>query len=216
MRTLAVIPSRYEPARLAALVDVVWREVSTCLVLDNGHDALSLPEQVRVDDTRGRGIYAMWNQAWATARHERFDVLLLLNDDIHILPGTLPMLADALAHDRKLGVAYPDKYASLSGGLPSAIRLDVVRHPAPERTLTGFCFASRTSMFRSPPFDEGFHWWCGDDAFDRKVRTAGYGVGRVVGLPIEHTSDSEANDWARRPELRKLAEIDLARWNAIA
>ena len=215
MRTLAVIPSRYEPNRLASLVDIVWREVSTCIVLDNGHDGLSLPEQVRIVDSRGLGIYAMWNRAWATARHEGFDYLALLNDDIHILPGTLPMLADVLERAPSIGVSYPDKYAPLSAGLPRKPKLDIVRHPAPERTLTGFAFMARVSMFRHPPFDTEFHWWCGDDAFDRLVRRNGFGVARVIGLPIEHESDSERDDWARRPELRKLAEQDLARWNAL-
>lgn len=213
MRHLAVIPTRYEPERLAALVDVVWREVSTLIVMDNGHaNPPTLPEQVRVVDCEGLGIYGMWNRAWATALHEGFDVLSLLNDDIAILPETLPMLAGHLIDHPTFGVTYPDKYVKLAAGLPTKAKFDVVKSVLPERTLTGFCFTSRVSMFDSPPFDEGFHWWCGDDAFDRKVRTAGFGVARVVGLPIEHESDSEANGWARRPELLHLAQQDLARW----
>lgn len=216
MKHLVVIPSRYEPDRLRTLVDIVWREVSTCIVLDNGHDTpLELPEQVRVVDSRGAGIYAQWNMGWATAIHERYPYLTLLNDDIRILPGTLEMLVAKLHGDRTLGVTYPDKYTPLAAGLPKRPKLDVVRNPLPERTLTGFAFTSRVSMFKEPPFDTSYHWWAGDDAFDRKVRSAGFGVARVVGLPIEHESDSEANDWARRPELRKLAEQDLARWNAL-
>jgi GT2 family glycosyltransferase len=215
MRHLAVIPSRYEPERLRALVDIVWREVSTLIVLDNGHESLDLPEQVRVVDSRGCDIYPMWNMAWATALHERFTYLTLLNDDIRILPGTLPILAEKLQKNKQIGVTYPDKYVPLSAGLPKNAKLDVVRNPLPERTLTGFAFTSRVRMFDEPPFDTSYHWWAGDDAFDRKVRMAGYGVARVMGLPIEHESDSEKNDWARRPELRKLAEQDMARWNAL-
>lgn len=215
MRTLAVIPSRYEPERLEALVDIVWREVDTCLVLDNGHDKLTLPEQVRIVDSRGLGITGMWNRAWATAQHEGFRALCLLNDDITVLSGTIAMLTEALGKDASVGVTYPDKRALLSDGLPKTIELDVVRHPAPKRTMTGFAFTSRTLVFPSPPFDEGFQWWCQDDAFDRAVRRKGYGVAKVKGLPIEHASDSEKDGWARRPELRKLAEQDLARWRAI-
>jgi hypothetical protein len=217
VRHLAVIPSRYEPDRLRALVDIVWREVSTLIVYDNGHEEpLRLPEQVRVDDARGAGIYRMWNMGWSTAVHEGYDFLTLLNDDIRILEGTLEMLAESLAVHPSYGVTYPDKYVPLSAGLPTERKFDVVRSPWPERTLTGFAFCSRVSMFGDPPFDEGFHWWAGDDAFDRKVRTCGLGVARVVGLPIEHESDSEQNNWARRPELRKLAQQDLARWNVMS
>lgn len=216
MRTLAVIPSRYEPERLEALADIVWREVDELAVFDNGHERpLSLPEQVRVVDTRGAPIYGQWNMAWATARHEGFRALCLLNDDITVLPGTIAMLSEAIGLDASVGVTYPDKYTALSAGLPKRIELDVVRHPAPKRTLTGFAFTARTLLFPKPPFDDRFHWWCGDDAFDKRVRTKGYGVARVVGLPIEHASDSESNGWARRPELRKLAEQDLARWRAM-
>lgn len=217
MRHLAVIPTRYEPERLQALVDIVWREVSTLIVMDNGHEEpLDLPEQVRVVDTRGAGIYGMWNTAWATATHEGFDFLTLLNDDIRILEGTLPLLAEALAVHPSYGVVYPDKYVPLSAGLPEELSFDVVRSPWPERTLTGFAFTSRVSMFEEPPFDTGYNWWCGDDAFDRKVRTAKLGVARYKGLPIEHESDSEANGWARRPELLHLAQQDLARWNVMS
>jgi GT2 family glycosyltransferase len=217
MRHLAVIPTRYEPERVTALVDLVWREVSTLIVMDNGHEEpLDLPEQVRVVDTRGDAIYRQWNKAWATAVHEGYDYLTLLNDDIRILEGTLPLLLDALACRPSYGVVYPDKYVPLSVGLPSEPTFDVVRSPYPERTLTGFAFTSRVSMFDEPPFDEGFHWWAGDDAFDRKVRVAGFAVARYKGLPIEHESDSERNGWARRPELLHLAQQDLARWNAMS
>ena len=75
--------------------------------------------------------------------------------------------------------------------------------------MTGFCF-----MFRAadplPAFDEGFHWWYGDDAWEASVRLHGYGVARVVGVPIRHTPNGSAGrDWTR---LAPLIEQDRARW----
>ncbi len=216
MRMLIVIPSRYEPQRLRRLVKVVSREAET-LILDNGHEPrnpIRLPSHIRVVDSRGLGIYAMWNRGWASARHEGFEAIAILNDDISVQPGTLTRLAEALDSDPTLGVTYPDKYAH-EWTMPEQMELDVVSDPERERTMTGFAFVARLSMFEEPPFDEEFHWWFGDDAFDQKVRRAGYGVARVVGLPCRHESDSEKNGWARRPELRKLTQQDLARWDAL-
>ena len=206
MRTLAVIPSRYEPDRLAALLPFVDCDVQ---LLDNGHVPGLWPDAI---DTRGLGIYAQWNVGCKIARDRGYDAVAILNDDIRILPGTIGLLTAVLRSRPSLGVVYPDKYVPLSDGLPQTITLDTVRDPSRERTMTGFAFLARLSMIAESPFDEGFHWHYGDDAFDRRVRDLGYGVARVVGLPIEHESDSERNDWARRPELRKLVEQDLARW----
>lgn len=214
VRVMAVIPSRYEPARLRTMARPLVDE-ATVVVLDNGHDTPPVIPGVRVVDSRGLGIYAMWNRGWASARHESFDAIALLNDDITILPGTLTRLAEILGADPTLGVVSPDKYAA-SWSLPERTELDVIRDPERERSLAGFAFVARLSMFPYPPFDEGYMWWFGDDAFDRKVRQAGYGVARVIGLPIEHESDSEANGWARRPELRKFVQQDLARWAAMS
>lgn len=208
MRTLAVIPTRYEPERLRALLPDIETDV---LLLDNGHEP-PLPDAI---DTRGLGIYAQWNLGWAIARERGYEAIAILNDDIHILPGTVSLLARALWSDKRIGVTYPDKYVPLGAGMPPRMRLDAVNDPGHHRTLTGFAFCARLSMIESSPFDEGFHWHYGDDAFDRRVRDLGYSVARVIGLPIEHESDSERDDWARRPELRKLVQQDLARWVAL-
>jgi GT2 family glycosyltransferase len=213
MRTMAVIPSRYEPERLHALLPLL--DADEVVVLDNGHQPAFEMEGVRVVDSRGLSIYAMWNRGWATARHEGYEALALLNDDITVLPGTLRLLERALWSDKRIGVTAPDKYVPLETGMPAKLCLDVVTDPARERTLTGFAFMARLTMFEKPPFDESWHWWFGDDAFDEKVRRAGYGIARVIGLPIAHESDSERDGWARRPELKDLAEQDAVRWTAL-
>lgn len=206
--TVAVIPTRYEEARLRALLDVVTPE-ATPIILDNGHEP---PIRGDVVDTRGLGLYAQWNLGWRLAV-ERYGTvnIAVLNDDILIHPGTLTMMATALRQQRRIGCVYPDVRTGFARGLPSYIRLTAEWDPLGGRSMTGFCFMFKGEL-PLPPFDEGMEWWYGDSEFDESLKAAGYGVARVDHLPIIHVSDSETNDWARRPELREATERDGLRW----
>ncbi len=208
-----VIPTRYEPQRVDALVRLVAPEVERVIVLDNGHEpalTFDLPN-VEVVDTRGDGLYRQWNRGRQLAGP--VDVAIL-NDDIHILPGTLRLLAAALRSQDDIGCVYPDRHTRLKRGLPIRIDLTVDRDPVGSREMTGYCFMFRGEL-DLPPFDEGYAWWYGDTQFDEDVRLAGYGVAQVNGLPIEHVSDAEADGWQRRPELKVMAELDGQRWTEL-
>lgn len=212
---VAVIPTRYEPTRLRRLLAIVAPDADVTLVYDNGHDRLArLPRGVERIDARDMGIYRMWNAGWSRALELTdggpVDVAIL-NDDIRILRGTLPMLASALRSEDHLGAVYPDRRTRLRAGLPRGLDMHIEWDPIGPRDLTGYCFLFRGEL-DLPRFDEGYHWWYGDTQFDESVRLAGYGVGQVNGLPIEHHSDAERDGWARRPELRGLVEADGARW----
>lgn len=215
MTTIAVIPSRYEPERLRALLKVVAPDADLTIVLDNGHSPAFATKERRVIvvPTVPGSIYHWWNQGWRLAREHAPGVLNLaiLNDDIRIRPGTLGYLARALRSQDDIGAVFPDARVRLTHRLPATLELEVDRDPIGPRELTGYCFMFRGEL-PLPPFDEGYHWWYGDTQFDEGVRLAGYGVARVVGVPIEHRSDTEANDWARRPELKQLVEVDGKRW----
>lgn len=207
--TIAVIPSRYEPDRLRALLDIITPEANV-IVLDNGHE----PPIAGAVDARGMGIYAMWNRGWQMALEIANPVnVAILNDDIQILPGTLKLLARALRAEPRIGAVFPDVRIPLEAGLPAAIRYTIEWDPAGGRSMTGFCFVFKGELALSP-FDEGMMWWYGDSEFDESVKLAGYGVAMVNGLPIAHVSDAEANDWARRPELKEAIAEDGERWAA--
>jgi hypothetical protein len=217
MRPLAVIPSRYEPNRLASLLGTVASEADV-LVLDNGHRPRLVANDtptIRVEDARGMGIYAMWNLGRSWARDRGYHDVAILNDDIRILSGTLSVMARVLRSTDGTAVVYPDWTARLVDGLPRRPRTTATRGTRSVNGMTGYCFMVRGEL-DLPPFDEGFHWWYGDDAFERGVRELGHTVRRIDGLPIEHESDSEANGWARRPELRDLAELDRQRWERLS
>ncbi len=211
--TIVVIPTRYEPDRLRRLLRSMRGEADL-LVFDNGHEPPLAVRHVTVIDARGDGLYHIWNRGWQMAR-ERHPIVnvAVLNDDITILPGTHTMLAEALRSDPRIGVTHPD--ISARGRLPRRMRLTTRWDTGRKRGMTGFCFMFKGEL-DLPPFDESMEWWYGDTLFDEAVRRAGYGVARVDGVPIIHSSDSEANGWARRPELRAAVARDRQRWMARA
>ena len=188
----AVIPTRYHPPELSDLLRVL---------ISDGVEPIVLRSEAF--DHR---IYRMWNVGVAEARAKGADYIAVLNDDAGLYRSAVDALRAALDANPDVGAVYPDMNAARH--VPSG---------AIERTtgtwgaggMTGFCF-----MFRAadplPVFDEGYHWWYGDDAWEAGVRAAGYAVARVVGVPIRHTPNGSAGrDWAR---LAPLIEQDRARW----
>lgn len=219
--TVAVIPSRWEVDRLRNLLRVVTPDADRTIVIDTGHTEPILAESnPRVLVVRGdpeASIYRWWNDGWRMALEVAETVnVAFLNDDVGILPGTLGLLARALRTRDDVGVTYPDRNLPTRGRwLPRRVSLAVERDPLGGREMTGFCFVARGELPLDPPFDEGYRWWYGDTQFDEVVRILGYGVARVNGVPIDHTSDSERDGWRRRPELRDIVEEDGRRFDSL-
>lgn len=217
--TVAVIPSRYEPDRLAALLDVVLPDVERCIVVDTGHERPIPPRDrlVVVPGDPRASIYRWWNDGWRMALEVAPEVnVAILNDDVRILPGTIAYLARALRLYDDVGVVYPDDSANPNlRGLPATIRLDIDRDPLGGREMTGYCFVARGELPIAGPFDEGYRWWYGDTQFDEAVRLVGFGVARVLRVPVAHRSDAERDGWRRRPELREIAEADGRRFDSL-
>lgn len=190
----AVIPTRYEPPELDVLLPRLW------------HDGV-LPFVMRSEDY-GHAIYRMWNAGVAAARAAGATEIAILNDDVTLPSGALPLMARLLRSAPDVGVVYPDcRDLGLAG---------------PELTgtvgtwgaggMTGFAFMFRAEL--DIPFDEGFGWWYGDDAFEEAARVAGWRVCRVNGLPVRHAANGSASRrWA---ELAPIIEADRARWEARA
>ena len=165
----AVIPTRYHPPELSDLLRVLIADGVEPIVLRS--------------EAFDHRIYRMWNVGVAEARAKGADYIAVLNDDAGLYRSAVDALRAALDANPDVGAVYPDMNAARH--VPSG---------AIERTtgtwgaggMTGFCF-----MFRAadplPAFDEGYHWWYGDDAWEAGVRAAGYAVARVVGVPIRHT-----------------------------
>jgi hypothetical protein len=150
-------------------------------------------------------IYRMWN---AGVGMSSGDYIAILNDDITILPGTLPMMASILEAQPRLGIVYPDQHAPLEGGLPEKVQIQLTEGSARVGGMTGFCFMFRRGLMI--PFDERFNWWFGDDQFEHDVRAEGLQVGRVNGLPLSHQQSTSAE--RRKDELGPLIRADQQLW----
>ena len=192
----AVIPTRYHPPELAELLRVLIADGVEPIVLRS--------------EAFDHRIYRMWNVGVAEARAKGANYIAVLNDDVELPTHALDALRGALDANPDVGAVYPD-IAVVERGIPALVPagIEYTTGTWGAGGMTGFCF-----MFRAadplPAFDEAFHWWYGDDAWEFGVRQAGYSVARVVGVPIRHTPNGSAGrDWMR---LAPLIEQDRARW----
>lgn len=194
---VAVIPTRYHPPKLAAILPILAADgVTVCLMESDDYD---------------HGIYRMWNAGVEMARALGADHIAVLSDDIEILGGTLPALAAMLDASSAVGVVYPNTNAHwLSAPWPDD--MEMTHGTWGSGGMAGFCFMFRASL--SIPFDEGYHWWFGDDQFEADVWAAGYAVARATNIPIHH----EPNGSARRhwDELAPLIGQDSIRFAELA
>ena len=192
----AVIPTRYHPPQLAELLRVLIADGVEPIVLRS--------------EAFEHRIYRMWNVGVEEARAKGAEYIAVLNYDVELPTHALDALRAALDANPDVGAVYPDERAQWSyAGWTAASGIEYTTGTWGAGGMTGFCF-----MFRAadplPAFDEGFHWWYGDDAWEASVRLHGYGVARVVGVPIRHTPNGSAGrDWMR---LAPLIEQDRARW----
>ncbi len=189
----AVIPTLYHPPQLSRLLDVLKADEVEVNLLESGQ--------------YGHSIYRMWN---AGVEMSSGDYIAILNDDITILPGTLPLMAAVLeaSGTTRLGVVYPDQWAPLEGGLPEKIVIQLTTGSARVGGMTGFCFMFRRGLMI--PFDERYNWWFGDDQFEHDVRAEGLTVGRINGLPLAHDQSTSAD--RRKAELGPLIQADQQLW----
>jgi len=186
----AVIPTLYYPPQLEFLLDVLKEDGVEVNLLESGQF--------------GHRIYRMWN---AGVEMSSGDYIAILNDDIAILPGTLPLMAKILRESPGLGVVYPDQWAPLER-MPEKIQIQLTEGSARVGGMTGFCFMFRRGL--GVPFDERYNWWFGDDQFEFEVRAKGLTVGRVNGLPLAHVEGTSAE--RRKEELGPLIKADQRLW----
>ena len=187
----AVIPTRFCPPQLERLLELLAADGVAQIVLDD-------------DSTE---IYAKWDRGVEMARAAGATEIAILNDDIEILPGTLPLLAETLRADHGLGVVYPDINAPWT--LPASVTTQRTKGTWGAGGMTGFAFLFRAEI--EIPFEAGYHWWYGDDAWEEAVRATGWAVGRACGVPIRHTPNGSASRvW---PLLAPLIEADRKRWD---
>lgn len=189
----AVIPTRFHPPELEVLITQLEADGVAAFVMESA--------------LYDHHIYRMWNAGVALARATGVTEIAVLNDDIAILPGTLPRLAELLRSDPKVGVVYPDVGTPTWVGLADDRALTPTVGTWGSGGMTGFAFMFRANL--GIPFDESFGLWYGDDAFEAAVRSAGLLVCRAEGVPIYHRPGGSTNP----DEWGTVIAADRERWD---
>lgn len=190
----AVIATRYQPPQFAALTMTLAVDgVLQVTVVDGEHG----PDW---------SLYRLWNRGVRKAIEDGAEYVCVLNDDVTILPGTLQKMSAQLELPY-YGAVYPDYRRRTAEGMDLTTVTSTVGTWG-AGGMSGFCFMFRADL--GVPFDESYHFWYGDDAFEEAVRAKGLLVARIDGLPIDHSPNGSASRiWG---ELAPLIEADRNRW----
>src|SRR4051794_8594340 len=124
----------------------------------SAEEARAPRDVVLVEQRVNRGVPAGWNLGAAAARG---DVLVFANDDLELGPGSLRVLAEALAAHPEAGVAGP---VGARWDVQSGQHIDFVSHDGLGRgevrevdAVSGFLFATPRSVFEEiGGFDEAY------------------------------------------------------------
>lgn len=202
MKTVVAIPVKNEFEFTKSIVDHVLdrEEVDLLVVLDNGctdetpaylADQYLAGRRIQALRRDEAGIYDLWNEALDLARVGPGPVnLVLLNNDLDLIPGTIAALVTALRSDDRLWAVSPDPDVDFDTFDPETTEFAVRRVKGTYRNggLLGYAFAVAVEKWPPgvPLVDPRFSWWYGDDDLAWTIDHHGGRIGRLVGLPVRH------------------------------
>ena len=214
MKLITAIPSLGMSELLLKVAAVAARESDEVLVYDNSpvegeSRVLEIPlDSAGANVTRipmpGVSIYAEWNAAAEYAK-EKGTLLALLNDDIHLMPGMLTQLTEALVADQGLGLLSFDWDPS-----PSPLCVVPAKGTYQHGGIAGWGFVVKPNAW--PGIDPSYRVWYGDDAMVEGMLQAGWGVGRYRGLLVRHEASTTVN---RLPWVNEAIAADTQRWRQL-
>lgn len=211
--TAAVIVNyRTAPLALAAAESVLAEDdLAEVVVVDNASgDASAAVLRQALADPRARVVEAPANGGFGAgvnlgAAACRSPLLLVLNSDATVAPGSLGLLVDALLADASLaalapavvqepdGRSQPDAFGRLPRRwellLPGPGRWTGGGDPLRPGWVSGVAMLVRAGDFRAAGgFDEGFRMYFEDVDLCRRLRAAGREVGRLPGATVAHAA----------------------------
>lgn len=205
--TLACIPSIGRSEYLYELVEVlvgdgipvhVWVNQPGVRLIDQ-LSGLAFTEHRRPKAS----IYEEWNMAARKAKEAGYGYMLVCNDDITMLPGTVRALVDALADTN---------WAAISVGETEPVvhptSLTATSHAAgTRRAFLQWCFLVRLEAWQD--VDPRYQIWYGDDDLLLKLEGAGWRYGALHGVGVRHHTSTTLNqtDWVNAA----IAD-DIALW----
>lgn len=197
MRTFVVIPTAYKSVdTLTALLENLERDVSIyrIYVMNNTDKELPIKEgKTRVLWSSGRTIYQMWNDAWhyikiSFTRDEAINIAFL-NDDIALRPNSIAVMERWLRADDQLAAICPEPSFSINAVTDAVPFVKYTETTAGDGGMTGYCFMVKGEL-DLPPIDENLTLYWGDDDLVKQIKKAGYKIGQLIGLPVEHTGSA--------------------------
>lgn len=154
----------------------------------------------------GKSIYAEWNEAAQRAREAKA-LMLVLNDDIAVPEDFEIPLRDTLVDRSQYGLISVGEGVATNGP-PYGIR-SVSHQRGNRREFLQWAFIARPDAWQN--VDESFEIWYGDDDLIWKMIAAGWEVGVLSGLGVQHFTSSTVGRLAWVPE---AAGRDGERWAA--
>lgn len=165
------------------------------------------PDMIEIFHAPDLTIYQEWNYAarWA-AQNEAY--LLLITDDVRVLPETPLELALALDFRPTYGLISADT----RGGLRHAPHdvYDVSHQKGNRYEFATWCFMARPEAWQD--VDERYRIWYGDDDLIWKVNETTWGVGVLRGEGVDHYTSTTSR---QVPWVGEAAQRDGQLWASL-
>jgi hypothetical protein len=205
---VTAIPSLGISPLLAEVVAVARKESVAVRVYDNTpadeDSRIPIIPGVTVVRMPGRSIYSEWNDAAHWARDLDNAHLALLNDDLHLTPGVLTALSQALEDSPTYALISVD-WDERPVEEPHIVR---ARGTFREGGIAGWAFVARSD--RWPGVDPLYQVWYGDDDLVAKLLSTGWEVGRYRGLFVPHETSTTIHNL---PWTQDAIVEDAIRWS---
>lgn len=157
---------------------------------------VALPDGCHIVEDFGEiNIHRWWNAGIDYAQAHGATHVLVINDDVLLDDTTVPALLDGM--EGRAAIGSPG-----AGGIHAGDSRDW-------RVMDGSCWLLDLSTGLRA--DESYRWWYGDNDLDRRARTEHGGVASVR-CYFTHLRPNHLT--AASPELKRLADMDLIRWEA--
>lgn len=187
---VACIPSVNLSPYLPTLLEVLAESSCPAMLFDNSEKgAFTVEQQQRIEYrwVPGQSIYSSWNMAARMADEAGYSFMLLCNDDIEMLPGTVSALVNALADTN---------WGALSVGTTDPVvrpaSLTATSHIAgTRRAFLQWCFLIRLAAWQD--VNPNYKIWYGDDDLLLKLERAGWQYGALQGVGVQHHTSTTLN-----------------------
>ena len=221
-----VCPSGRNPDGLATIIElgISDADVAATIVVGTGpgaSDAVSYPgDRVAVLHSDARNYQTWVNLGWSFAAAMvpagPYD-LVIVNDDVVVIPGSFGRLGRAL-RSGDWHIVGADHTWRTTDGTAHAEHVRAVSGTYRSGGIPGWCFAVRGELARrgcllDGGMDEQFEWYYGDDDLVRRVETSGGHVGIAEHVPVDHHHEFSASqvDWPHHAKSRDAVRYH-AKW----